>query len=125
MSVFTLCVKDSFAAAHRLEAYHGKCEELHGHNFHVEAFFSGTELNHEGMVIDFKILKEHLKQVLDILDHKYLNEIPFFNERASSSVYIALFLFGRLTELTKGSAVSVKEVTVWESDKAGVSYHED
>jgi 6-pyruvoyltetrahydropterin/6-carboxytetrahydropterin synthase len=125
MSVFTLCVKDSFAAAHRLEAYHGKCEELHGHNFHVEAFFSGTELNHEGMVIDFKILKNYLKQVLDMLDHKYLNEIPFFNERASSSEYIAMFLFGRLTELTKGSAVSVKEVKVWESDKAGVSYHEE
>ena len=120
-----MCVKDSFAAAHRLEAYHGKCEELHGHNFHVEAFFSGTALNHEGMVIDFKILKNYLKQVLDMLDHKYLNEIPFFNERASSSEYIAMFLFGRLTELTKGSAVSVKEVKVWESDKAGVSYHEE
>jgi 6-pyruvoyltetrahydropterin/6-carboxytetrahydropterin synthase len=125
MSVFTLCVKDSFAAAHKLEAYHGKCEELHGHNFHVEAFFSGTELNREGMVIDFKILKGYLTQVLDILDHKYLNEIPFFNEKASSSEYIAMFLFGRLTELTKGSAVSVKEVKVWESDKAGVSYHEE
>jgi len=125
MSVFTLCIKDSFAAAHRLESYHGKCEELHGHNFQVEAFFSGSELNHEGMVVDFKILKGYLKQALDILDHKYLNEIPFFSERASSSEYIAMFLFSRLGELTKGSAVSVKEVRVWESDKAGVSYYEE
>lgn len=125
MSVFTLCVKDSFAAAHRLEAYHGKCEELHGHNFQVEASFSGAELNHEGMVIDFKILKDYLKQALEILDHKYLNEIPFFKERASSSEYIAMFLFGRLKELTEGSAVTVREVKVWESDKAGVSYHEE
>ncbi|MDR2017961.1 MAG: 6-carboxytetrahydropterin synthase QueD [Syntrophobacterales bacterium] len=124
MIVFTLCIKDSFAAAHRLEAYHGKCEELHGHNFQVEAFFSGTELNPEGMVIDFKILKDYLKQILNTLDHKYLNDIPFFSERTSSSEYIAMFLFHCLSELTQGTAVSVKEVKVWESDKAGVSYHE-
>ena len=125
MSVFTLCIKDSFAAAHRLESYHGKCEELHGHNFQVEASFSGTELNREGMVVDFKILKNYLKQVLDLLDHKYLNEIPFFSERASSSEYIAMFLFNELREMTKGGGVSVKEVRVWESEKAGVSYYEE
>jgi 6-pyruvoyltetrahydropterin/6-carboxytetrahydropterin synthase len=125
MDVFTLCVKDSFAAAHRLEAYHGKCEELHGHNFQVEAFFSGAELNHEGMVMDFKALKDYLKQALDLLDHKYLNEIAFFRERASSSEYIAMYLFNLLAEMTRASAVSIKEVKVWESDKAGVSYYEE
>jgi 6-pyruvoyltetrahydropterin/6-carboxytetrahydropterin synthase len=122
--MFTLCVKDSFAAAHKLEEYHGKCEDLHGHNFQVEAFFSGTEPGHDGMVMDFKILKDCLKQALDLLDHKYLNEIPFFAERASSSEYIAMFLFGKLKEMVKESVVSVKEVKVWESDKAGAAYYE-
>ncbi len=42
--MFTLCVKDSFAAAHRLVGYKGKCEELHGHNFAVEVFLSGHRL---------------------------------------------------------------------------------
>ena len=77
------------------------------------------------MVIDFKILKTYLKDALDLLDHKYLNEIPFFVERASSSEYIAMFLYGKLADMVRDSAVSVKEVRVWESDKAGVSYHED
>jgi 6-pyruvoyltetrahydropterin/6-carboxytetrahydropterin synthase len=122
--MFTLCVKDSFAAAHRLEEYHGKCENLHGHNFGVDAYFSGSGLNSEGMVMDFKILKGFLKQVLDTLDHKYLNEIPFFQERASSSEYIAMFIFGELKSLLKESGVLVKEVRVWESEKAGVSYGE-
>jgi 6-pyruvoyltetrahydropterin/6-carboxytetrahydropterin synthase len=122
--VFTLCVKDSFAAAHRLEDYHGKCEDLHGHNFQVEAFFSGTEPGSDGMVTDFKILKDYLKEALDLLDHKYLNEIPYFMERASSSEYIAMFLFGQLKEMSRGSAVSVKEVRVWESDRAGAAYYE-
>ncbi len=124
MVVFTLCVKDSFAAAHRLEEYHGKCEALHGHNFQVEAFFSGAHVGPDGMVMDFKTLKDYLKQVLDLLDHKYLNEIPFFSERASSSEYIAMFLFEELKGLTRETTVSVKEVRVWESDRAGVAYHE-
>lgn len=124
MVVFTLCVKDSFAAAHRLETYHGKCEELHGHNFRVEVLFSGVAVNHEGMVLDFKVLKDRLKEVLDLLDHKYLNEIPFFIERASSSEYVAMFIFERLKKLMQEASVSVKEVWVWESDRAGVGYSE-
>ncbi len=122
--MFTLCVKDSFAAAHRLEEYHGKCEELHGHNFAVDAYFSGLELNHEGMIIDFKVLKDFLKEVLEVLDHKYLNEIAFFRERASSSEYIAMFIYEQLKDLLKDSGVLVKEVRVWESERAGVSYGE-
>ena len=125
MDMFTLCIKDSFAAAHRLEEYHGKCEELHGHNFQVEALFSGTQIGQGGMVVDFKELKGHVKQALDLLDHKYLNEIDFFRERASSSEYIAIFLYNRLKESVNGSPVSIREVKVWESEKAGVSYHEE
>ncbi len=120
--MFTLCVKDSFSAAHRLEQYHGKCEALHGHTFGVDAYFSGSDLNSEGMVIDFAILKGHLKRVLDTLDHKYLNEIPFFRERASSSEYIAMFIYEELRPLLKETGVFVKEVRVWESERAGVSY---
>ena len=119
-----MCVKDSFAAAHRLEEYHGKCEALHGHNFQVEAFFTGTTLDKEGMILDFKVLKGYLKQILELLDHKYLNEITFFQERASSSEYIAMFIFSSLSELVRGDPVSVKEVRVWESEKAGVAYYE-
>jgi 6-pyruvoyltetrahydropterin/6-carboxytetrahydropterin synthase len=122
--VFTLCVKDAFAAAHRIEDYHGKCEELHGHNFQVDALFTGKEPGPDGMVIDFKILKGFLKEILDILDHKYLNELPFFKERASSSEYIAMFIFGELRIRTEGSGVTVKEVRVWESDKACAAYYE-
>ncbi len=120
--MFTLCVKDTFAAAHRLEAYHGKCENLHGHNFTVEAFFEGEQLNDEGMLVDFAILKEHVKTVLAELDHKYVNEISFFQERASSSEYIALYVHERLGRLLNETGVSVREVRVWESEKVYAAY---
>ncbi len=120
--MFTLCVKESFAAAHRLEAYHGKCENLHGHNFTVEAFFEGEQLNEEGMLVDFAVLKEHVRTALAELDHKYINEIPFFKEKASSSEYIALYLHDRLRRLLKEKGASVKEVRVWESEKVYAAY---
>ncbi len=120
--MFTLCVKDSFAAAHRLEAYHGKCENLHGHNFTVEAFFEGERLNEEGMLVDFALLKGYVNAALSELDHKYINEIPFFQERASSSEYIALYLHERLSGLLREKDISVREVRVWESEKVYAAY---
>jgi 6-pyruvoyltetrahydropterin/6-carboxytetrahydropterin synthase len=122
--MFTLCIKDSFSAAHRLEDYHGKCEELHGHNFVVEALFDGEKLGTSGMVIDFKILKKYLKDVLKSLDHTYINGIPFFRQRASSSEYIAMYIYGELKKTTDNGSVRLTEVKVWESERAWASYHE-
>jgi 6-pyruvoyltetrahydropterin/6-carboxytetrahydropterin synthase len=122
--MFTLCIKDLFSAAHKLDDYHGKCEELHGHNFTVEAFFEGEKPEKSGMVIDFKILKECLKEVLTGLDHKYLNDIPFFKQRASSSEYIALYIYRELRTLMEDRPVQLKEVRIWESETAWASYHE-
>ncbi|MCX5799083.1 MAG: 6-carboxytetrahydropterin synthase QueD [Proteobacteria bacterium] len=120
--MFTLCVKDSFSAAHRLEGYGGKCEELHGHNFLVEALFEGDSLNKEGMLVDFKILKNYLKDVLSALDHRYINEIPFFHERASSAEYMAMYIFHEFKKLIKEDMVSLKEIKVWESENACAAY---
>lgn len=120
--MFALTVRDSFAAAHRLESYKGKCEALHGHNFSVEAIFEGEDLDQDGMLVDFAILKRCLKEVLSELDHTYLNDMPFFHERASSSEYIALFIHGRLTELIWGESAVLTEVRVWESTNSCAAY---
>ena len=120
--MFTLYVRDSFAAAHRLEDYHGKCEELHGHNFKVEVLVQGDAVGEGGMLLDFAILKGRLKEVLDELDHKYINEIPFFKERASSSEYLALYIYDRLKVLLGSEAVILREVRVWESENAYAAY---
>ena len=106
-----------FAAAHRLIGYKGQCEALHGHNFLVETLVSGEKLGDDGLLIDFKILKDHLKNVLDDLDHKYLNEIPFFTEKASSAEYIAMYIFEHIEKLIEQTGVSLKEVRVGNQTK--------
>ena len=120
--MFTLCVRDSFAAAHRIEEYHGKCEELHGHNFKVEALVQGDTMGEGGMLLDFAVLKARLREVTGSLDHTYINEIPFFKERASSSEYLALYIYDRLRDLLRNERVSLYEVRVWESENAYAAY---
>jgi 6-pyruvoyltetrahydropterin/6-carboxytetrahydropterin synthase len=124
MPVFTLIVKDEFSAAHRLEEYAGKCEALHGHNYGVEVIVTGEVLKSDGMLLDFSALKGHLRTVLDTLDHRYLNDIEFFRERASSSEYVALYLFRELKNCIGIEDVGLKEVRVWESNSACAAYSE-
>jgi 6-pyruvoyltetrahydropterin/6-carboxytetrahydropterin synthase len=88
----------------------------------VEALFQGEKLGPEGMLLDFAILKKHLRDILSDLDHKYINEIDFFRERASSSEYIAIYIYGRLQEMLSETSVAVKEVRVWESENAYAAY---
>jgi len=122
--VYKLKVESNFSSAHNLRGYKGKCEELHGHNFVVEAVFEGETLGSDGMLVDFKILKQYLKNALDTLDHKYLNEISFFAERASSSECIAMFIFNTIKLAIKEKNIFLKTVKVWESEKACAAYRE-
>lgn len=55
--LFELKVTGSFAAAHKLQMVAKKCENLHGHNWKVEACVKGSGLSNAGVLIDFGILK--------------------------------------------------------------------
>ncbi len=123
--MYHLTIHTHFAAAHNLINYQGDCENLHGHNWKVEVTVSARELDKAGLGIDFKILKRETKQVLDLLDHKYLNELPPFTETSPSSENIARFLFEKLGGTFNNDNVQVTKVNVWESDYACASYTAD
>lgn len=119
--MYELVVKGGFAAAHNLRDYHGKCEALHGHNYRVEVFVRAEGLGGGDMAIDFGELKGLLGQVLEVLDHRYLNELSPFRDKEPSAENIARFIFEEL-ERRLPPYVSLHKVTVWESDTAGASY---
>jgi len=123
--MFRLTVIDSFASAHQLREYRGQCENLHGHNWKVEAVVEGKDLDDTGLLLDFKDLKRALKDILKELDHTLLNQHPFFQERNPTSENLAFYIFRRLEEaLRVYPGVRVKSITVWESEKAGATYLE-
>jgi 6-pyruvoyltetrahydropterin/6-carboxytetrahydropterin synthase len=120
--VYELKVVSDFAAAHNLREFRGKCENLHGHNWKVEVVVRGTELDSSGVVIDFAEIKKAMRELLGELDHRYLNDIPFFQEHNPSSENIARYLFDRLTEQLNGGSRWIHSVSAWESSDACATY---
>lgn len=120
--MYEVTIKKSFSAAHTLKEIGGKCEALHGHNFIVEVSVAAPDINREGLAIDFRILKRWTGEILETLDHKYLNDIPYFKDLAPSSENIARFIYDRVVEKAHLQKIRVSRVTVWESEDARVSY---
>lgn len=84
MENFIYCVSKrmEIAGAHRLElSYPSKCENIHGHNWIVTVYCAAKELNSDGMVCDFKHIKE---KIHGYLDHGYLNDLLPFNPTAEN-----------------------------------------
>lgn len=122
--MYTVCVEDWFAAAHYLRNYHGKCENPHGHNYRVKVYVSGKNLDTGGMLIDFSVLKKHLKSVLETMDHHDLNSTPYFTEQEPSAENISRYIFDSLKTLLP-SGIRMAGVEVFETEKNSVLYQED
>jgi 6-pyruvoyltetrahydropterin/6-carboxytetrahydropterin synthase len=120
--MYEITVTSHFSAAHRLRYLHGKCEELHGHNWKVEVPVASNRLSKEGVVVDFGILKLKVEKVLKPLDHTYLNDLPYFSGIEPSSENIAKYIFDKLKPELKGYHVTLKKVTAWESETSCATY---
>ena len=99
--MFEVSVDDSFAAAHNLRNYKGKCENLHGHNYKVRVTLSGRELDDTGLLYDFVHLKQVIQSVIRSLDHQYLNELKPFDVLNPSAENIAKHIFDEATRQMK------------------------
>ena len=73
--MFELKILTRFAAAHQLKMVAEKCENLHGHNWKIEVYVAGKKLNDAGVLVDFGELKSQVSEIIDRLDHKFLNEL--------------------------------------------------
>ena len=70
------------SAAHRLNlSYESPCTRLHGHNWRITVYLRSEELNADGMIMDFKRIKERIQ---NRLDHKVINEEVDFNPTAEN-----------------------------------------
>lgn len=118
--MYTVKVTSQFSGAHNLRGHKGKCEELHGHNWRVEAEASSKILNDMAMVIDFNDLKNSLNNVISVFDHKYLNEIEYFKKINPTSESIAKYVYDKMIE--ENPNLIIKAVTVWETDSSSAVY---
>jgi 6-pyruvoyltetrahydropterin/6-carboxytetrahydropterin synthase len=120
--MFVLKIVTDFASAHSLRDYPGDCSRLHGHNWQVEMMIAARKLNSNGIVIDFRDIKKQTKIVVKRLDHQYLNEIAPFDKLNPTAENLAKYFFDEVGQLINTSDVKVKEVTIWETQRASVTY---
>jgi 6-pyruvoyltetrahydropterin/6-carboxytetrahydropterin synthase len=124
--MFELKVKTHFAGAHQLTMVGQKCENLHGHNWHVEVCVTGEKLNSAGVLADFGDIKKAVRQVVEgELDHKFLNELDIFEGMQPTSERIAVYIAQKVQVLLDQSlenTVRVSKVMAWESDNACATY---
>ncbi len=123
--MFEIKIITQFAAAHRLRNFQGKCEQLHGHNWKVEVHVRATQLDSTGLVRDFGEIKAATQDVMNELDHHYLNELAPFQEENPSSEHIARYLFHQLSLLLNDDRAKISRVSVWESDTSCATYSEE
>ena len=130
--MYRLSIKSEFSAAHNLRGYKGKCENLHGHNWKVEAVISAQEVDKQGLVVDFHEIKIILKEILEELDHKYLNGLTYFKKNNPTSENLAKYIYDKISnhlpacpgkaKRARVAGYQLKEVTVWESDNCSAAY---
>ncbi len=127
--MFEVRVETDFAAAHFLQDYNGKCENLHGHNYLVRVHVAGPELNSGGMLLDFTRLKKALRDVCGKLDHTNLNDLEYFQNNPSAeriAMYICQELLKLLPELTQGgNNPAIRAVDVFETATSRARYIPD
>jgi len=122
--MYELKIITQFGAAHQLKDTGGECENLHGHNWKIEVYVKGVRLDKNGLLIDFKVLKDETKKIIEGLDHKYLNELEWFRDMNPTSENISRLIYEILAKKINNQDIKVSRVTTWESDTACATYSE-
>jgi 6-pyruvoyltetrahydropterin/6-carboxytetrahydropterin synthase len=123
--MFVVSVQAHYDSAHFLRNYHGKCERMHGHRYVVEMALNTHELDQAGIAFDFVIVKKHLRDLAERLDHENLNELPPFDEIEPSAENQARYFYDEMKRLLPGQmAEAVLYVKVWETPTQFALYSE-
>ena len=121
---FEVMIERNFSSAHQLRGYKGKCENLHGHNYKIEIYARGRELDNIGLLVDFTELKRVLRGIIAGIDHQFLNDLEAFQAVNPSAENLAKYFFDQtrrgLRELPEGAGIT--EVIVWETDTSSAIY---
>jgi len=125
----------AFCYGHRLLGHDGQCRYLHGHNGRLEIDVETESLDHMGMVVDFRKVRNLVKGWIDAnLDHRMilckqdpaipalrdLGEPLYLLDENPTAENLARLLFEQVQHLGLRAA----EVRLWETPTSYATYRE-
>jgi len=124
--MFEITVQADFSSGHYLRNYQGKCENPHGHNYRVHVTLIGEDLDDDGLLLDFKLLKHVLRPTVEYLDHQMINDLEPFTTINPSAENLARYIYdqtaAQLHHLEQ-TRVRIKDCTVFETDTSFARYY--
>jgi len=125
--------KEHFSSSHKLEnpalsmerneEIFGKCNNFHGHNYYIEVTLAGTPDKESSYVMDLKLLKIIIhEEILDKVDHKFLNELDMFKGIIPTTENMALKFWEALKPRVNSDNVKLYSIKLYETDKNYVEY---
>ncbi len=121
--MFLLNVKASYDSAHFLRNYKGKCENLHGHHYVVEAGLAYEDVGPGGMAMDFTDAKRVLRAIANELDHNNINDLEPFTTLEPSAENQARWIFEEMRRrLGEPDGEHLVYVRVWETPNQWAQY---
>jgi len=125
MPRYELMIETHFSASHLLRGYQGDCARLHGHNWKVELYVECKNLGELGIAIDYKILKQELKDAVSGWDHYHLNDIPPFDTINPSSENVARVMFEEMAHRLNDENTRISRIVIGETCSTRVTYWPD
>ena len=140
--MYYITAESEFDSAHFLSGYKGKCSNLHGHRWRVQAKITGdlcADEQHRGMVADFGDIKRDLREIADSLDHTFIYEEGTLKDTTLAALYdegfslypvpfrptaenLAKYICGRMADCGRSHGYEVYSVTVWETPGKSAEY---
>jgi len=94
--LFSVVVETHFWSSHRLTLPSGAKEPLHRHNWAVTAQVASSRLNDTGLVMDFRRLRQLIRDIVAELDNEDLRKLEFFRRNNPSAENVAKFIYEEL-----------------------------
>ena len=124
--MFAVEVREHIMIAHSFNGkMFGPAQALHGATFIIDACFFSKTLDENGVVIDIGKAHQVLKETIEPLNYRNLDEIPDFNGKNTTTEFLTKYIFDCLAKVAKnnnlgrlGTEIHAIRVTLSESHVA-------
>ena len=121
--MYFVTVRDHIMVAHSLRGeVFGPAQRMHGATYVVDAEFRSERLDANNIVIDIGFATDILRQALEPLNYRNLDELPAFAHAVTTTEFLAQHIHEQVAARAAGAFKGSLKVTLLESHIAAAGY---